>query len=137
MQMTAEAVSSILEAELETGELLAQTLDRQRRALIRRDLDRITEITGILERQMRHFATLVQERTEALEHAHGPISGERAEILRRIERTEKRVLQLAELNQDLIADRLAWVGAVLSTIGLTGAAGYGVEAQTTALSRSA
>lgn len=135
--MTADAVSSILEAELETGTLLVETLDRQRRALIERDLERITELTGILEGQMEHFSMLVDARTEAIDADAPELSEECAQLLRRIRNVETRVLHLAELNQDLIADRLAYVGAMLSTIGLTGAAGYGADTQATAMSRSA
>jgi hypothetical protein len=134
--MTDEPVGSILEAELETGALLEQTLERQRKALVARDLDRITELTGILEEQMEHFNLLVQARTEALAEEM-PLSDRDAELLRRIRQTEARVLRLSELNQDLIADRLAWVSAMLSTIGLTGAAGYGVDAGAGQISRSA
>ncbi len=126
--MTADAVLSILEAELETGELLTETLNRQRQALIERDLDRISEITGLLDGQMEHFSDLVDARKHALGQQETPPGGETAELLRRIRRTEGRVLRLAELNQDLIADRLAYVGAMLSTLGLTEAAGYGSQA---------
>lgn len=134
--MTADAVGPILEAELETGALLEQTLERQRTALVARDLDRITELTGVLEGQLEHFNLLVQARTEVFDE-DTPLSDRSADLLRRIRQTEARVLHLCSLNQELIADRLAWVGAMLSTIGLTGAAGYGAAPRTGAMSRSA
>jgi len=134
--MVDDAVNAILEAELETGTLLLDTLERQRQALIARDLDRITELTGILEGQMEHFNILVEIRTETID-ADTPLDDRAAGLLRSIRHTEARVLRLAQLNQDLIADRLAWVGAMLSTIGLTGTAGYGVETRAGALSKSA
>lgn len=134
--MTADELTCILEAELETGELLADTLDRQRRALVQRDLDRVNEITEVLEGQMEQFGSLVEARTRAMRE-DAAITDRRSDLLERIRRTEGRVLRLAELNQDLIADRLAWVGAMLSTVGLTGEAGYGPEAQGRTLSRSA
>ncbi|MFW5866646.1 MAG: flagellar export chaperone FlgN [Armatimonadota bacterium] len=123
--MTIADLSSILQSELSAGELLVETLDQQRRALIERDLDRITELTGILEGQMERFSALVDARAEALSGADDLISAEGARVLQRIRQTEGRVLRLATLNQDLIADRLAYVGAMLSTIGITNAAGYG------------
>lgn len=139
--MTADALSSILEAELETGELLAETLDRQRRALLERDLDRIMELTGSLEAQVEHFRLLVAARTEALSRIDGEVSAACAALLQRIRPVESRVLRLSELNQDLIADRLACVNSMLSTIGLTGAAGYGSAGSASqhppAISRSA
>jgi len=134
--MTDDPVGCILEAELETGALLERTLERQRKALVARDLDRITELTGTLEGQMEHFNLLVQARTEVLDE-DTPLSDRSADLLRHIRQTEARVLRLSELNQDLIADRLAWVGAMLSTIGLTGAAGYGADATAGHMSRSA
>ena len=121
--MTADALTSILEAELQTGTLLMSTLDRQREALIARDLDCINELTVALEEQMAHFGTLVEARTKAMASDQS-VTDDRAELMRRIRHTEARVLRLAILNQDLIADRLAYVGAMLSTLGLTSAAGY-------------
>ncbi len=121
--MTADALTSILEAELETGTLLMSTLDRQREALIARDLDCIDELTAALEGQMAHFGTLVEARMAAMAHDED-ITDRGAELMRRIRHMEARVLRLARLNQDLIADRLAYVGAMLSTLGLTSAAGY-------------
>lgn len=139
--MTTDALSSILEAELQTGQALAETLDRQRQALVARDLERIIELTGTLEGQMEHFRTLVVVRMESLSHFDGELSEACASLLQRTRQMEGRVLRLSELNQDLIADRLAYVNAMLSTIGLTGAAGYGSAGDAaqhrSALSRSA
>ncbi|MFP4248900.1 MAG: flagellar export chaperone FlgN [Armatimonadota bacterium] len=135
--MTADTLSSMLNAELEAGELLAETLDCQRRALIERDLDRISRITGVLDGQMEHFTALVERRIKAVEDAGGALNEDCAELLERIRRTERRVLRLAELNQELIADRLAYVGAMLSTIGMTGPAGYGADTASATVSRSA
>ncbi|MFW5867018.1 MAG: flagellar export chaperone FlgN [Armatimonadota bacterium] len=135
--MTADTLSSMLNAELEAGELLAEALDCQRRALIERDLDRISRITGVLEGQMEHFTALVERRIKAVEAAGGALNEDCAELLERIRRTERRVLRLAELNQELIADRLAYVGAMLSTIGMTGPAGYGADTASATVSRSA
>ncbi|MFO8080801.1 MAG: flagellar export chaperone FlgN [Armatimonadota bacterium] len=135
--MAADALSSMLNAELETGELLAETLDCQRRALIERDLDRISRITGVLEGQIEHFTALVEGRIKAVEDAGGAPNEDCAELLERVRQTERRVLRLAELNQELIADRLAYVGAMLSTIGMTGPAGYGADTASATVSRSA
>lgn len=135
--MTAEALTSILVAELETGTLLAETLDRQRRALLERDLAGVSEATEILEGQIEHLRLLVAARVKTLEDSDGRLSDECAELLRRIRQTEARIARLVGLNQDLIADRLAWTSAMLSTIGITGAAGYGPDAHSAALSRSA
>lgn len=134
--MTDDAVASILEAELETGALLLDTLDRQRRALIARDLDLINDLTGALEEQVAQFMALAEARASAVGDAV-EMTGRRAELLRLVRRTEGRMLRLARLNQDLIADRLACVGAMLSTLGLAGAAGYGPGGRDSALSRSA
>lgn len=134
--MTADAVTSVLEAELASGELLEVTLERQREALLRRDLDRINELTDTLEGQMEHFGTLVETRSYALD-GRAPVDERSADLLRRVRRTEKRVLRLAEINQDLIADRLACVGALLSTLGLSDPGGYGVEPHPQTMSRSA
>jgi len=131
----------MLEEELQAGKLLAETLDRQREALIARDLDRITELTAALEGQMERFRALVKTRVSALDSGGADLSDEDADVLQRIHRVEGRVLRLAELNQDLIADRLAYVGAMLSTMGMTDAAGYGAAASSAAtvgaMSRSA
>jgi len=135
--MTADALTSILEAELKTGTLLMGTLDRQREALIARDLVAIDELTAALEGQMAHFGTLVEARTQAMQADEG-VTDRRAELMRRIRHTEARVLRLARLNQDLIADRLAYVGAMLSALGLKSAPGYAPEgARSRALLRSA
>lgn len=135
--MSADALTSILEAELQTGTLLMGTLDRQREALIARDLECINELTVTLEEQMAHFATLVETRAKAMASDRSVTDG-RAELIRRIRHTEARVLRLARLNQDLIADRLAYVGAMLSTLGLTSAPGYAPdEAHPRTLLRSA
>src|SRR5690554_1608282 len=135
--MTADALTSILEAQVQTGALLVETLDRQRAALVERDLERLLEITETLEEQVRDFGALVEARTEALADAPAQPADEHAGLLRRIRRTEARVMRLTRLNQELLADRLAYVGAMLSTVGLAGATGYGAEPRMGALSRSA
>jgi hypothetical protein len=135
--MTAADITSVLDEELEIGELLAETLECQRRALLKRDLERISELTGVLEGQMEHFSTVVEARVEAMTGEDVQLGEHCGELLQRVRHIEARILRLAEINQDLIADRLAYVGAMLSTVGLTGAAGYGAQAPASALSRSA
>lgn len=139
--MAAADSSQMLKAELHTGELLAETLHQQREALVARDLDRITELTVALEGQMERFRAVVDARVAALEGGSEMLSDADAHLLQRVRHTEGRVLRLAELNQDLIADRLACVGAMLSTMGITDATGYGGRASSAvslgALSRSA
>lgn len=127
--MTAHTATSILEAELEASELLAETLNRQRHALIQRDPEGINEITGILEEQMAHLTDVVRTRTDLLGRKETRLTAEQAELVRRIRRSEARVLRLAELNEELIADRLAYVGAMLSLIGPGNPAGYGADAR--------
>lgn len=135
--MTADVLDSILEAELDTSRLLLDTLDRQREALIARDVEQIDELTDLLENQMTHFNTLVETRMRAM-RADDRVTDRRAELMRRIRHTEARMLRLARLNHDLIADRLSYVGAMLATLGLRGADGYGPErTRSGALLRSA
>lgn len=137
--MTDDPVVAVLRAELETGEELARSLERQREALVTRNIDRLGELTEIIEGQFAHFNTLMQTRERILGDAPA-LTDATAALLRQIARTEARIKELAELNQSLIADRLAYVGAMLSAIrperGAAYSAGGQMRAQA-ALSRSA
>ncbi|MGC9320595.1 MAG: flagellar export chaperone FlgN [Armatimonadota bacterium] len=113
--MTADPIVSVLEAELETARALVETLEQQRRALIARDLERLSELTEILEGQFEHFNTVLQTRTQAMQEAP-ELTDRHADLVRRISRAEVRVVNLATLNQDLVADRLAYVGAMLGAL---------------------
>lgn len=136
--MTIDSIRPLLEEELELGCALAQTLDRQRRALIDRDLDRLTELTGILEGQFKRFNELLTARADRPSPDRPGDDDPR--LMRQIARIERRVMDLAQLNQELIADRLAYVGAMLGVImpGET-RPGYGPDGSRhpAAISRSA
>ncbi len=134
--MTRDGRTAILEAELQTAELLTETLDNQREALVERDVDRLNEVTAALEDQIAHFGTLVEARKTELEGGPSPREAE-AELLRQIRGAERRLLHLAEINQDLIADRLACVSGLLSTLGLTDTGVYGPQRQHQRVRRSA
>ncbi|MEA3402911.1 MAG: flagellar export chaperone FlgN [Armatimonadota bacterium] len=113
--MTADPIVSVLKAELDTARALVETLEQQRRALIARDLERLNELTEILEGQFEHFNVLLQTRAQAMREAPD-LTDRHGELMRRIARVEVRVMDLAALNQDLVADRLAYVGAMLAVI---------------------
>jgi len=121
--MTADAIVSILEAELDAGAALAETLERQRVALIERDLKGLDELTERLQEQFAHFHLVLQTREQALAGA-GPLGDRAAALLREARGLEARVIGLARLNNDLLADRLARVNAVLTALLPDTAAGY-------------
>jgi len=121
--MTADAIVSILEAELAAGAALAETLERQRVALIARDLEGIDELTERLQEQFAHFHAVLRSREQALPAVGSP--GDRvAALLREARDLEARVVGLARLNNELLADRLARVNTVLSALLPETAAGY-------------
>ncbi len=113
--MTADALLSILEAELDTGAALVDTLERQRVALVERDLDRITELTDILAGQFGHLNTLLQMRESAMRD-EPDTDDARAAMMRRVRRVEACVINQAAVNQTLLADRLAYVAAMLGAL---------------------
>lgn len=121
--MTSDVLSALLEAELDAGTLLLNALDRQREALVARDLEAMDDLTAALEDRMAQFSALVQTRIESLASRPDLTDHHRA-LVQRARHTEARLLRLAQLNHDLIADRLACVGAMLATLGLTTEAGY-------------
>jgi len=121
--MTADAVVAILEAELAAGAALAETLEGQRVALIERDLKGLDELTERLQQQSAHFHLVLQSREQALAAA-GPLGDRAAALLRGAKRVEARVIGLAQLNNELLADRLARVNAVLAALLPEAAAGY-------------
>ncbi len=121
--MTADVVVSILEAELTAGGMLTETLERQRVALIERDLKCLDELSERLHEQFAHFHLLLQSREQALAAA-GPLGDRSAALLREARRLEARVVGLARLNNELLADRLARVNAVLASLLPETAVGY-------------
>lgn len=137
--MTADAIVSILEAELDSGAALLETLECQRVALIERDLKRLDEITGTLQDQFAHFNLVLQSRAQALDGV-APLDDRTAGLLRRARLLEARVAGLAQLNNELLADRLARVNAVLSALLPDPEVGYSPMSErrrTGALARSA
>ncbi len=139
--MTTDPIVSVLEAELETGRALADTLERQRMALIERDVDMINELSGIIEGQFEHFNLLLQTRARAMADDDA-ITDRRAALVREVAHVEARMMDLARLNQTLLADRLAYVTAVLGALAPDAAgAGYsapgGARRAVGALARSA
>ncbi len=140
--MTNEATVALLESELELGEALIETLESQRSALLERDLDQMEQFTDLLEEQLELFLGLLEKRSHMPEEEIAATGPTRA-LLDRLRRTEVRVIELAEFNEKLIADRLAWSNAMLAALGMAGTEkGYGPDSdglQTSqcALSRSA
>lgn len=134
--MAEESPVAQLEAELELGEAVAETLERQRSALLERDLNQMNELTDVLENQLRQFAGLL-EGSPARE-ASIPATGPQRALLERVRRTRVRVMELADFNEKLIADRLAWSNAMLTALGMTDAGpGYAPEGQRRSGSKSA
>ncbi len=141
LTMAADAMTELIEAELELGEALIETLERQRTALFARDTERMSELTEVLEGQLGQFAELLERRFDGGEDDTRPTFRQH-ELIERVRRTEARVTQLADFNQELIADRLAWSNAMLSAIGIgESGAGYGRDEgdspSASAVSRSA
>ncbi len=123
--MTDDPLVAILEAELEAGTGLMEALDRQREALVERDLCAIEETSRALEPLMAQFGIFVDARKRVLD-GDGQRPPQR-DLMQRVRHTEAGILRLAQLNQDLLADRLAYVGAMLSRLGLAGQVGYAPE----------
>jgi len=138
--MTTDPIVSVLEAELETGRALADTLERQRVALIERDVDQVNELCGILEGQFEHLNLLLQTRARAMAD-DGAITDRRAALVREVAHVEARMMDLAQLNQTLLADRLAYVTVVLGALAPDDAGAYsapgGARRAVGALARSA
>ena len=123
--MICQASVELLEAELELGAGLVEALERQRSALLQRDLDQIDELTELLEKQLHLFVGLLERRSGELEGSVAATGPDR-ELLDRVRRTEVRVMELAEFNENLIADRLAWSSAMLVALGVADTGpGYG------------
>ncbi|MGD9498188.1 MAG: hypothetical protein AB7Y46_17940 [Armatimonadota bacterium] len=120
--MSAGPIVSPLEAALQTGQALVEDLERQRMALIERDLDRVNELTHTLEGRFRRFALLLHTRAGLLT-AEGTLTEGQAALLREVGHVEARVVGLARLNQELLADRLAGVSAMLGLLLPDSAAG--------------
>ncbi len=125
--MTDDPLVAILEAELAAGTRLMEALDRQREALIARDLCAIEEISSDLEPLMAQFGIFLEARKRALDEDRQcrllP-----PDLMQRVRQAEGRILRLAQLNQDLLADRLAYIGAMLAKLGLVSQVGYAPEA---------
>lgn len=120
-----EERTGLLEAELELGEALAHTLEEQRDALLASDLVRINTLTELLEEQLKLFVGLIERRCRLAE-TETEFSGRDRELLHRTRRTEVRVMELADFNEKLIGDRIAWSTAMLSALGMSEAgSGYG------------
>ena len=134
--MTDDPMKSVLEAELDSAGRLLESLEQQRQALLARDLDLVDELTASIEQQFEHFGLLIETRVTAL-RADGAHHVRHGALLRRLRSTETRLLRLAQLNHELIADRLAHVGAMLSVVGMSIEPGYASHAPGASMSRSA
>lgn len=115
--MSDDTVVSILEAELEMGRELAHTLECQRQAIIDRDIARLDELTGILEGQFGRFNELLTARVGAKDTSPR-IDDRRAELERQAMHVEARVVSLARLNHELLADRLAGFAPLVAALAL-------------------
>jgi hypothetical protein len=118
VKLMPEERAGLLEAELELGEALVQTLEEQRDALLASDLVRINRLTEVLEEQLKLFVELIERRCAPSE-TESDFTGRDLELLHRAKRTEVRVMELADFNEKLIGDRLAWSTAMLSALGMS------------------
>lgn len=118
-----------LSAELEAAEQLARSLEGQRDALIAQDADRLDDTTASLQDQFEQFRYLVQRREAAFGDETSP-TGEELDLLRQLRAADYRVKSLAELNQEILADRLAYLRAMLALLRPEEqAVGYGPPGQ--------
>ncbi len=125
-----------LSAELKAAERLTQSLEGQRDALIAQDADRLDEVTASLQDQFEQFRYLVQRR-EAAFGDMSPPTGEELDLLSRLRAADYRAKTLAELNQEILADRLAYLRAMLALLRpKEQAAGYGPAGQANGASNS-
>jgi hypothetical protein len=104
-----------LSAELEAARELAELLERQRDALIAQDTERLDEVTAGLQERADQFRYLVQTREQAFREA-GELGSEDIAFLRELHSVEAQLQSLAQLNQQIIADRLAYVRVLLSRL---------------------
>ena len=103
-----------LSAELLAAGQLARSLENQRDALVAQDAERLDEMTASLQEQFEQFRYLVQRREAAFNGA--PPTGEESDLLRQLRAVEYRVQALAQLNQEILADRLAYLRAMLALL---------------------
>jgi hypothetical protein len=104
-----------LAAELEAARELAGLLESQRDALIAQDTERLDEVTAALQEHTGQFRYLVQTREQAFREAP-ELDTEDIAFLRELHSVEAQLQSLAQLNQQIIADRLAYVRVLLSRI---------------------
>jgi len=113
--MTAEALVSLLEAELDASRALAETLEAQRRALLEPEPAVLSALTDRLAGQFGHLSALLQMRWDAAEPAPA-LDAQEAALLREARLVQARIAGLAQFNQELLADRLAYVGVILGAL---------------------
>ena len=112
--MSADA-TTMLEAEINHTRRVCELLERQREALLARDLTRIERVTGALEAEFEGLASVAAERAGAM--ARTPLADTVAgRLLGEVRAAQSRLCMLLELNQAIIGDRLAYVSAVLGHI---------------------
>ena len=104
-----------LAAELEAARALTELLQRQRDALIAQDTERLDEVTARLQEQFGQFRYMVQTREAALGEAPD-LGPDEVALLRELRTAESELQILAEVNQQILADRLAYVRALLGQI---------------------
>jgi len=104
-----------LTVELQAAHQLAQSLESQREALIAKDTDRLAEITASLRDQFALFRSAVAEREANFGAAPTP-SGKELALLAQLRAADYRVKALAELNHEILADRLAYLRLMLEQI---------------------
>ena len=113
-----------LSVELEAVQKLAESLESQRDALIERDIGHIEDLSVRLEDGFAQVGDLAVEREAAFRDAPLPSSEELA-LLRQLRAAEHQVMSLADLNQQIIADRLAYLRVMLDQMHPDGqSAGY-------------
>lgn len=113
--MTAQTLVSLLEAELTASRAVAETLDVQRRALLAPEPSVLEEISDRLADEFEHLSALLQMRQAACDSEPEP-NTRAAALLREVRLTQARIAGLAGLNQELLADRLAYVSAILGAL---------------------
>lgn len=113
--MNADALTSLLEAELDASRALAETLEAQRRALLEPEPAVLSALTDRLAGQFEHLSTLLQARWAAFDPPPA-LDAREAALLREARLMQARVAGLAQLNQELLADRIAYVGVVLGAL---------------------
>ncbi|MCD6362145.1 MAG: flagellar export chaperone FlgN [Armatimonadetes bacterium] len=104
-----------LAAEVDCTCSVCELLERQREALLERDLPRINALTRELETAFEALVAAVDARTRAF--AATDVAGsEVRQLARRAREAQARLSVLVALNQAIIGDRLACISAALGVI---------------------